>query len=129
MSYERDYGRCCEAPDHVDGCHGKGTTKDHFTPECIAKELGWSFAQTNDEANLQYLSPACHRAKDKDTPLRRDLLREQKNGANVPFPVHQQIFEMQSMDPLLVFRRYGEVMEPGKEYILRPPKTKRPRRR
>lgn len=125
MSFERDYGRCCEAPFHVDGCHGRGTTKDHFTPESIGRILGWKEEQIQSEENLQYLSPACHKAKDLDTPLRGQILKKQKSGVNIPFEVHRQIFEMRSEVPLQVFQQTGHPMQPGVEYDIKPPRRKR----
>lgn len=78
--------RRCEAPDHSPDCNGFGDTRDHFTPRCIARELGWSQQQVNDPMNIQYLSPACHKEKDKTTPERLDQLRRQREGEYFGIP-------------------------------------------
>ena len=93
MNCEKDYGKNCEAPEHVENCHGMGTTKDHFTSECIGKVWGWSQEQLDSEENIQYLSPQCHIEKDKTTALRRDILRQQLRGElNLTFTEHRTIF-------------------------------------
>jgi len=85
----------CEAPIHCDDCDGVGRTKDHFTPKCIAKLWGWSGKQIGAEENLQYLSEACHKAKDLSTPARFELAVEQMNGANIAFGEHQIVDDPQ----------------------------------
>lgn len=79
----------CEASVHSDKCNGEGTTEDHFTPKSILR-----LTEIKDTmANHQWLSPACHLAKDKDTPLRAQVLRLEKKGVIFTFNEHRQIFE------------------------------------
>lgn len=85
---EQALTRPCEAPEHVPGCHGRGTTKDHFTPEAIAKLLGWRRADREQRANIQYLSPACHRVKDRSTPHRLFQTKQQLMGGTIIFGEH-----------------------------------------
>jgi hypothetical protein len=83
--------RPCEALEHVRGCNGKGTTKDHFTPQCIGEVLGWSKAQINSPENIQYLSPACHEAKDRTTPQRlQEVIFQECRGGTIKFGEHLQ---------------------------------------
>lgn len=83
--------RPCEAPAHVENCPCVSCvsrdcqrcpliTKDHFTPKCIAKEIGWGYARTNRANNLQWLSEPCHIKKDSSTPARRNQLVFQMQG-------------------------------------------------
>ena len=85
----------CEAPFHVEGCNGIGETVDHHTPRCIAKKvLGWTESQVNAPENIQRLSVACHRHKDKDTPARLELARLQKQGKiDVPFGMYEKLLK------------------------------------
>jgi hypothetical protein len=86
--------RKCEAPIHALDCSGEGITRDHFTPKAIAKEFGWSPREVGSEENLQYLSPQCHRDKDRSTPRRLNLLRRQLNkNTEVKFGDHQKLVE------------------------------------
>lgn len=84
--------RPCEALEHVASCNGIGSTKDHFTPRCIAKELGWRQGQVSDPQNIQWLSEDCHKEKDSTTPLRLSLLRKQLQGIPVGFSEHITVF-------------------------------------
>lgn len=87
--------RACEAPIHSPDCSGVGVTRDHFTPKAIAKILGWTPTQIGAQENLQYLSPECHRDKDKTTPHRLQILRRQLNGElEVRFGQHQQLIRL-----------------------------------
>ena len=77
--------RICEAPYHVADCSGFGESEDHFTPKCIARLLGWSSEEINSPDNKQWLSFACHSAKDLTTHNRFKLLiaqlsRDQKTN-------------------------------------------------
>lgn len=81
--------RPCEAPEHADGCNGRGDTKDHFTPKCIAKLLGWKNNRINAPENIQYLSRACHEQKDRSTPRRLKQVREQINGRMIKLGEHE----------------------------------------
>ena len=72
--------RRCQAPFHVEGCSGIGNSLDHFTPQCIALILGWTKEKINSEENLQWLSKACHTAKDATTDDRKKSLLLQKAG-------------------------------------------------
>ncbi|MCK9370906.1 hypothetical protein M0R04_13430 [Candidatus Dojkabacteria bacterium] len=83
----------CEAPIHVDGCNGQGTTDDHFTPRCILRKL--KIKDTPE--NHQWLSIPCHRAKDKDTPLRNQVLGLEKQGIIFSFEEHRKIFQEGSL--------------------------------
>lgn len=69
--------RICEAPYHVANCTGIGESVDHFTPKCIARLLGWTDDEINDKTNKQWLSFACHAAKDLTTNNRLKLLTAQ----------------------------------------------------
>lgn len=90
---ERLQPRQCEAPEHHPSCDGIGSTRDHFTPRCIGKLLGWDKKKINSPDNIQWLSPACHIAKDRDTPLRKEVLKMQlKEGYSFNFEAHQAIF-------------------------------------
>lgn len=71
----------CEAPQHIPDCSGRGSTKDHFTPKCVAKINGWTRTRVNSLNNLQYLSPECHGEKDRDTALRKEVLLQQLAGS------------------------------------------------
>lgn len=89
------YYQQCEAPSHVAGCNGKGTTVDHFTPKCVARELGWTKDMVESWENKQYLSEACHKAKDKDTPARAALVRyQEKQGHEVKFGEHEHLLHL-----------------------------------
>lgn len=93
MSHEKDYGINCEAPEHVTACDGWAKSRDHFTPKCIGKLLGWSEDQLDSPENIQYLSLPCHKEKDKDTALRKGILRQQLEGRlNLTFKEHTDIF-------------------------------------
>lgn len=146
----------CEAPEHVPGCACVGcqlpkpescatcpkVNDDHFTPKSVAKLLGWSdrhvspdetdeyrraHPSVEDPENHQWLSIQCHNEKDKDTPLRKDILQRQLRGTYIPFEVHRQIFEAGNTFPLRVYEVTGSPMEPGVEYDL--PQTRSERRR
>lgn len=78
----------CQAPEHVDNCSGFGTTKDHFTSQAIAKQLGWSRRQINHSSNIQLLSPQCHKEKDKTTPRRLQEVIFQQYGGFIGFGEH-----------------------------------------
>lgn len=67
-----------EGPDGP--CSNLGVTTDHFTPRCIARELGWTPQQVGASENRQYLCREHHNTKDADTPARRDVLRGQLKG-------------------------------------------------
>lgn len=81
--------RQCEAPEHVEGCNGRGSTRDHFTPRCIAKLLRWRDSQTNAPENIQYLSEACHTEKDRSTPRRLQQVRAQLSGRRIELGEHE----------------------------------------
>jgi len=69
--------RECEAPYHVEGCSGYGETIDHHTPRCIARKiLHWKKKQIDAPENIQYLSKACHREKDRTTCERFRLAKK-----------------------------------------------------
>lgn len=123
-SESRKYGPC-EAPQHVDNCDNVGRTVDHFTPQCIGKLYGWSEQQINAPENLQMLSIPCHVEKDRDTSLRKDVLVEQMQGADIPFAVHQQIFQVGTIEPLRVWQHFGELMQEGVVYNLPSRKPKK----
>ncbi len=80
MGKETQPTRSCEAPEHTEGCNGYGNTKDHFTPKGVAKLLGWSHKRLDNPMNIQWLSTACHRAKDSTTDKRVEILLDQLNG-------------------------------------------------
>jgi len=86
----KEYGPC-EAPEHAEGCTGIGSTKDHFTPKCIAKVLKWNQKALSHPLNIQWLSPACHIEKDSSTPARRNELLVQLNGATIGLGEHVTI--------------------------------------
>jgi hypothetical protein len=92
MRREKEQPRC-GAPIHAKNCDGVGKSIDHFTPKCIGKLWGWTKQQINAQENLQNLSKACHKEKDKTTQARYVMAILQKKGANIPFGVHQQIEE------------------------------------
>lgn len=83
----------CEASTHTEGCNGKGTTKDHFTPRSIANLWGWKQTEIESPANIQYLSRQCHEAKDKTTARRKMLLELQLKGLFVGFGKHNDFIE------------------------------------
>ena len=85
----KECNRTGEAPEHSNGCSGLGNTRDHFTPKCIAKLMGWSNKMINCYENIQYLSEACHVEKDRTTPKRLELLRRQLEGEMIAFGQHQ----------------------------------------
>jgi len=91
MSKETSEYPQCEAPIHSEYCDGVGNTKDHFTPECIAKLWGWSYEEINDKKNIQYLSVACHREKDKTTEARLTLVRQQLRGEYISLEYYKTI--------------------------------------
>jgi len=76
-------GQRCEHPQGCEVTSYKELTVDHFTPKCIAKELGWNFKQTNSPENTQLLCKEHHREKDESTPDRVQMLREQRRGRNI----------------------------------------------
>jgi hypothetical protein len=80
--------RPCEAPFHVEGCDGRGSTRDHFTPRSIAKLLRWGTKRVNSPENIQWLSEACHAEKDRSTPRRLQQVRQQLNGRRLDFGDH-----------------------------------------
>ena len=93
----------CESPNHNKDCPcikcvSKNCTdcplltKDHFTPQCIAKVLGWSRYRTNRNNNIQWLTRPCHDDKDRDTAKRKDVLVSQLAGKNISLQRHQMIF-------------------------------------
>jgi hypothetical protein len=82
-----------------------------------------------DPENHQWLSYPCHSEKDHDTGLRKEVLKRQMNGVDVPPPVYHQIFEAGNLDPLKVYEQYGEVMIPGKDYEIKNPHRERRRSR
>jgi hypothetical protein len=81
--------RLCEAPEHVDGCDGRGTTRDHFTPRSIARLLRWPNKRVNSTENIQWLSEACHTEKDRSTPRRLKQVRQQLGGRRIEFGEHE----------------------------------------
>jgi len=94
--------RRCEAEIHAPDCDGRGTTRDHFTPRCIAKLLGWSSEQIGSPENIQYLSQACHVLKDRSTPLRFQLLRSQlSKGHWVGLGDHQRYAKKRYRNPVI----------------------------
>jgi hypothetical protein len=90
--------RSCEAPAHSKGCPCigcnrtndgcKNGTSDHFTPQSIQKLVHVK----DTPQNHQWLSPPCHRDKDRDTPLRGDVIRLEKRGVVFTWEQHQAIF-------------------------------------
>jgi hypothetical protein len=81
--------RPCEAPEHVEGCDGVGSTRDHFTPKSIGKALRWGSRLINDPDNIQYLSEACHTEKDRSTRRRLEQVRRQIHGEDIDFGEHE----------------------------------------
>ena len=78
----------CEAPIHVEACSGIGETDDHFTPQSIEKLLRIK----DTPANHQRLSVECHREKDASTPMRAEVLRQEKRGIIYTWEEHRAIF-------------------------------------
>jgi len=108
MALESDCKYPCEAPFHVQGCDGKGVTRDHFTPRSIAKELNWTDKEIGSPMNIQHLSVPCHKAKDGTTPSRLYLLRGQLQGRNVGFEQHQMEIKERSDGKYVDFRAIVE---------------------
>jgi hypothetical protein len=78
----------CEAPIHVEACSGFGKTDDHFTPQCVEK-----LSRIKDTPeNHQRLSVECHREKDASTPMRAELLRQERRGIIYSWEEHRKIF-------------------------------------
>lgn len=91
MRKEKREGPCEYPGEHHPDCNGIGSTKDHITPKCIGKILKWSQKEKEDTRNIQFLSEACHRMKDKETPYLLALARKQKNGGTIFFGEHQRL--------------------------------------
>lgn len=81
--------RSCEAPNHAPDCDGRGSTRDHFTPRCIAELLRWSPKEVHGRENIQYLSHACHREKDRSTPRRLEQVKKQLRGRRINLGEHE----------------------------------------
>ncbi len=99
--------RRCEADEHVAGCQCANCnrpmcngcpffTKDHITPQAIAKQrYGWSEKTINARTNIQFLSQPCHNSqygKDASTPKRLAVLNYQACGGVVDFETHIRLF-------------------------------------
>ncbi len=87
--------RCEYEDDSGERCQRRATSVDHFTPQCIARDiLGWTAEQVNASDNLQYLCQEHHSEKDSDTSARKELLHLQLSGqAWVGFGEHDQVLE------------------------------------
>ncbi len=78
----------CEAPFHAASCNRIGSTKDHFTPKSILKELKKKYPDKKFSTSIQRLSPACHHMKDESTEHRLWQVRTQLLGASIQFGEH-----------------------------------------
>ena len=110
MKKERKDYPPCEAPIHNEDCDGIGGTVDHFTPMCIAKLWGWKNEEINAKENIQHLSVACHREKDKTTEARLTLARQQLRGAYISLDYYKTI-----EDPNFHLERLDKLPMPKKE--------------
>lgn len=120
----KEHNRPCEAPEHHPNCDGIGSTKDHFTPQCIAKLYRWKKKEIDAPENIQYLSPACHIEKDRTTPLRKEILKLQLQGhIEVPFGGHQRILHDERI-PSSYFV-ISQPMDQGREYQIPTPSSSR----
>lgn len=71
--YENAWG--CEFPD-CDVIKLKVLTVDHFTPKCIARELGWRRKDIIADDNCQLLCEIHHKDKDRTTAQRYELVHQ-----------------------------------------------------
>jgi hypothetical protein len=78
-----------EAPLIVENGKAYELTKDHFTPKCIAKKLGWSWHDINAPENIQWLTPKEHRNKDQTTPWELQAVKR-NGGAKTLFEHHNE---------------------------------------
>lgn len=86
--------RTCQAPIHAEGCERAGfaLTQDHFTPKSIIKLFNNGEDLKRDPDEYQWLSRACHIAKDRDTALRKEVLEKQLQGEVFDFQRHRAVF-------------------------------------
>ena len=65
-------------------------TRDHLTPRCIGKALGWTPDEINHPDNIQMLKWGKHREKDQTTPWElQTVLRN--GGAKTLWEHHNEI--------------------------------------
>jgi hypothetical protein len=67
----------------------KTATDDHFTPRTVQ-----SLTKIKDTSeNHQWLSQPCHTAKDRSTPLRKQVLSLERRGVIFTWEQHRTIFD------------------------------------